>query len=39
VMNEGKIVEQGDHESLLAANGFYHDLYYSQFRSELDEAI
>lgn len=39
VMNEGKIVEQGNHETLLAAKGFYHDLYHSQFRSELDEAI
>lgn len=31
VMNEGRIVEKGDHESLLAANGFYADLYKSQF--------
>lgn len=31
VMNEGRIVEQGDHESLLAAGGFYADLYKSQF--------
>lgn len=27
VLNEGKIVEQGNHESLLAMNGFYHKLY------------
>jgi ATP-binding cassette subfamily B protein len=31
VMNEGTIVEQGTHEELLAANGFYHELYASQF--------
>jgi ATP-binding cassette subfamily B protein len=31
VMNEGAIVEQGTHEELLAARGFYHDLYHSQF--------
>lgn len=31
VMNEGKIIEQGSHEKLLAQNGFYADLYNSQF--------
>ncbi len=31
VMNHGDIVEQGKHEQLLAANGFYADLYNSQF--------
>ena len=31
VMNDGKIIEQGNHESLLAANGFYANLYNSQF--------
>ncbi|MFR4351940.1 MAG: ABC transporter ATP-binding protein [Roseburia sp.] len=31
VMKDGDIVEQGNHEELLAANGFYANLYNSQF--------
>ena len=31
VMRDGQIVEQGNHESLLAKNGFYAQLYQSQF--------
>ena len=31
VMKDGDIVEQGTHEELLARNGFYADLYNSQF--------
>ena len=31
VMNHGDIVEQGSHEKLLAAGGFYAELYNSQF--------
>ena len=31
VMKEGKIIEQGTHDSLLAQNGFYSELYNSQF--------
>jgi ATP-binding cassette subfamily B protein len=31
VMNDGNITEQGNHEDLLARNGFYSKLYYSQF--------
>lgn len=32
VMNEGNIIEQGNHEELLAKKGFYADLYNSQFQ-------
>ena len=31
VMKDGDIVEQGTHEQLLAKNGFYAQLYNSQF--------
>ena len=31
VMKDGKIIEQGNHESLLKQNGFYKKLYESQF--------
>ena len=31
VLKEGQIIEQGNHESLLAAKGFYYELYMSQF--------
>ena len=31
VMKDGHIIEQGDHEELLAKNGFYKKLYESQF--------
>lgn len=34
VMKDGNIVEQGNHESLLAQNGFYASLYNSQFALE-----
>lgn len=31
VVRGGDVIEQGTHESLLAAGGFYRELYYSQF--------
>ena len=37
VLKDGQIIEQGNHESLLAAQGFYYDLYMSQF-SKKEEA-
>ena len=34
VVRDGRIVEQGTHESLLRAHGYYHDLYSRQFAEE-----
>ena len=31
VMKDGNIIEQGNHESLMAAGGFYKELYNSQY--------
>ena len=36
VMNNGNIIEQGNHEELLKKKGFYADLYNSQFQDLLD---
>jgi len=38
VMKEGDIIEQGNHEQLLAAGGFYADLYNSQFE-DIEEEV
>jgi ATP-binding cassette subfamily B protein len=32
VMKEGKIIEKGNHDALMAAGGFYTGLYNSQFQ-------
>ena len=34
VMNHGAIIEQGNHEELMRENGFYADLYNSQFAAK-----
>ena len=40
VMDQGRIIEQGTHQGLLTAQGFYADLYNSQFSGALlDEAV
>lgn len=36
VLNQGKIIERGTHAELLSAQGFYFDLYMSQFRRETE---
>jgi ATP-binding cassette subfamily B protein len=33
-INDGRIVDVGSHDELMAAKGFYHDLYMSQFRGD-----
>lgn len=33
IMKDGQVIEQGTHQSLLKANGFYADLYNSQFQN------
>jgi ATP-binding cassette subfamily B protein len=32
VMNEGNIIEQGTHDELMNKNGYYAELYNSQFK-------
>ena len=38
VMKDGDIIEQGNHEELLARKGFYADLYNSQFEKKEAQA-
>jgi len=38
VMDKGAIIEQGSHQELMEARGFYYELYASQFEEALDEA-
>lgn len=33
VLKDGRIIEQGNHKSLLEQNGFYSELYHSQFKN------
>ena len=35
VMKDGNIIDQGNHADLMAADGFYADLYNSQFTEEV----
>lgn len=37
VMNHGDVVEQGNHEELMAKKGFYYELYQSQFAGVTDD--
>ncbi|MTB64236.1 ATP-binding cassette domain-containing protein [Streptococcus sp. zg-86] len=38
VLKDGQIIEQGNHQSLLADKGFYYDLYTSQFAKKEESA-
>ena len=33
VMKDGQVIEQGTHDSLMKANGFYRELYEAQFEA------
>jgi len=35
-IRDGQIIERGSHEELLAARGYYYELYMTQFRGDLD---
>ena len=37
VMDSGNIIETGTHDELIAAGGFYYNLYNSQFLASFDE--
>ncbi len=39
VINQGEIVERGTHEEMMAAKGFYYDLYMSQFKGRVSEIL
>jgi ATP-binding cassette subfamily B protein len=38
VLDHGEIIERGTHQELLDAEGFYYDLYMSQFRREPEKS-
>jgi len=39
VMRDGRIVEQGNHDALLAKDGVYAQLYHRQFAEEVGEGV
>lgn len=39
VISEGRVVEQGTHDSLLESGGLYADLYTTQFESQQDDQV
>ena len=39
VLDDGEIIERGTHDTLMSAEGFYHDLYMSQFRRREDPVL
>jgi ATP-binding cassette subfamily B protein len=38
-LKDGQIIERGTHDELLAQQGFYYDLYMSQFRREIEAGV
>jgi ATP-binding cassette subfamily B protein len=39
VLDQGEIIERGQHEELLAKRGFYYNLYMSQFRKQEEVVV
>ena len=39
VVNDGKIIEQGTHQDLLKAHGYYYRLYTRQYEDEATSSI
>jgi ATP-binding cassette subfamily B protein len=41
VLDDGQIIERGRHDELMAKQGFYYNLYMSQFKKqeEIDQAV
>ena len=39
VVDDGRVVQSGRHEELLAQGGLYRDLYQTQFKGELDDPV
>jgi ATP-binding cassette subfamily B protein len=39
VLKDGEIIERGKHDELLMSQGFYYDLYMSQFKKQEDAAV
>jgi ATP-binding cassette subfamily B protein len=39
VIDDGRIIERGTHDELLAQGGFYHKLYMSQFKGQSRAAL
>jgi ATP-binding cassette subfamily B multidrug efflux pump len=35
VLEDGRIIEKGAHDTLLAGKGFYYSLYHSQLKEEI----
>jgi ATP-binding cassette subfamily B protein len=39
VINGGEIIERGTHNQLLDQSGFYHNLYFAQFKGQAEGAV
>ena len=39
VISDGKVIEEGNHKSLLRQKGYYYNLYANQFKEELEQAV